>query len=83
MSGKVPPDYPFFLRLSIRFYKCVFNMSVMYTEPLVEIVDKVFKREYRNHPKQMKHEQDITNLREIIPIEDINRELELKLNSGK
>jgi hypothetical protein len=33
--------------------------------PLGEIIDKLYKREYRNEPKLKKHDHDIHNLRQI------------------
>lgn len=45
--------------------------------PLPELVDKLYKREYRGDPKLEKHEQDIINLRTITDAEEVQKRLEI------
>jgi hypothetical protein len=44
--------------------------------PLIELVDKIYKRDYRNDPKLTRHEQDIENLKAIIPAEELDHKLQ-------
>jgi len=43
---------------------------------LIELVDKIFKRDFRGEIKQEKHDQDIYNLRLITDPYDVQQELE-------
>jgi hypothetical protein len=45
-------------------------------DPLTEIVDKIYKRDYRDDPKLERHEQDIDNLKAIVPSAEIDKKLE-------
>ncbi len=44
--------------------------------PLTELVDKIYKRDYRNDPKLVRHEQDIENLKAIVPAEELDQKLQ-------
>jgi len=41
-------------------------------DPTSELVDKIYKREHRGDKKEVKHEQDIENLRLITNAEEVN-----------
>ncbi len=57
------------------------TISYEIQDPLTEIVDKIYKREYRGDPKLEKHEQDIKNLKQRLSKEDIESKLK-KLIKG-
>lgn len=45
-------------------------------DPLTELVDKIYKRDYRNDPKLARHEQDIENLKTIVSAEELDQKLQ-------
>lgn len=56
------------------------NISYEIQDPLTEVVDKIYKREYRGEPKQDKHLQDIKNLELTLPQEEIQNKLKQMIN---
>ncbi|MFH0749695.1 MAG: hypothetical protein V1917_02135 [Candidatus Gottesmanbacteria bacterium] len=55
------------------------KMGYEIAAPLPELVDKIYKREYRGDPKLEKHEQDIFNLRTITHEKDVENRLKTLL----
>lgn len=53
----------------------IYDISFEIQDPLTEVVDKIYKREYIGHPKLKKHEQDIKNLKKIFSGEEIQKKL--------
>ena len=52
-------------------------------DPLIEVLDKMYKRELRGDPKKEKHLQDLENLRTIIPHETITHSWETIKKNGR
>ena len=57
------------------------NYSYEIADPVFEVVDKIYKREYRGDSKQEKHVQDIKNLEHVLPQEEIKRKLKKAIGS--
>lgn len=56
------------------------NISYEIQDPLTEVVDKIYKREYKGYPKQEKHHQDIKNLKHNLSEVDIQKKLKEMIN---
>lgn len=51
------------------------NIEFEAQDPLTEVADKIYKRDFRGDPKLEKHEQDILNLRNIVEPQEIEAKL--------